>query len=124
MIVLGIRYLLIFLIRIGDIVFYYAPFIGELDIMSHYHAELIPLDYETFKYVNDTDLQEYHYWNENELQFESIGISQLYRSDYTDKKYPRPPSTTLYTVISLETAFIIFWAMMIMYGLIFRKPTV
>ena len=116
--VLGIRYLLIFLIRIGGIVFYYAPFNGELDIMSHYHAELIPLHYETFKYVNDTDLQEYHYWNEIELEFQSIGISQLYRSNYTDIKLPRPPSTTLYTIISFGTAYIIFWAMMIMYGLI------
>ena len=116
--VLGIRYLLIFLIRIGDIVFCFAPFIGELDIMSHYHAESIPLDYETFTYINDTDLQEYHYWNENEQEFQSIGISQLYRSDYTKPKYPQPPSSTLYTVISLGTAFSIFWAMIIMYGLI------
>ena len=116
--VLGLRYLLIFLIRISDIVFYYAPFIGELDIMSHYQAESIPLDYETFKYVNDTDLQEYHYWNENEQEFQSISISKLYRSDYTDTRYPPPPSATLYTVISLNTAFITFWAMMIMYGLL------
>ena len=116
--VLGIRYLLIFLIRIGDIVFCFAPFIGELDIMSHHHAESIPLDYKTFKYVNDTDLHEYHYWNENENEFESISISQLFRSDYNNTEYPQPPSTTLYTVISLGTAFIIFWVMMISYGLI------
>ena len=116
--VLGIRYLLIFLVRICAIVFYYAPFIGILDIMSHHHAESIPLDYETFRYVNDTDLQEYHYWNEIELEFQSIGISQLYRSDYNDTEYPQPPPSTLYTVISIGTAFIIFCAMMIMYGLI------
>jgi hypothetical protein len=118
MIVLGIRYLLIFLIRIGDIVFYYAPFIGVLDIMSHNYAESIPLDYETFTYVNDTVLQEYHYWNEIELEFQSIGISQLYRADYTDTKYPQPPSTTLYTIISLGKAYIIFWAILIIYGLV------
>ena len=120
--VLGLRYLLIFLIRIGAIVFYFAPFIGILDIMSHHHAESIPLDYEAFSYVNDTDTNpslEYHYWNEIELEFQSIGISQLYRSNYTDNpKNPQPPSITLYTVIPLGTAYIIFWAMMIMYGLI------
>ena len=117
--VLGIRYLLIFLIRIGAIVFYFGPFVGALDIMSHHHGESIPLDYETFKYVNDTDLQEYHYWNDIELEFQSIGISQLYRSDYTDNNYPpKSPSITLYTVIPLGTAFIIFWAMLIMYGVI------
>ena len=117
-VVLGVRYLLIFLIRIGAIVFYYAPFIGVLDIMSHNYAESIPLDYETFTYVNDTDLQEYHYWNEIELEFQSIGISQLYRVDYTDTKYPQPPSTMLYTIISLGTAYIIFWAILIIYGLV------
>lgn len=86
--------------------------------MSHHHAESIPLDYETFQYVNVTDLQEYHYWNENELEFQSIGISQLFRSDYNDTKHPLPPSITLYTVIPLGTAFIILWSLMIMYGLI------
>jgi hypothetical protein len=117
--VLGIRYLLIFLIRIGAIVFYFAPFIGILDIMSHYHAESIPLNYEAFAYVNDTEPnQEYHYWNEIDLEFQSIGISQLYRSDYNDTEHPQPPSITLYTVIPLGTAFIIFGTMMIMYGLI------
>ena len=89
--------------------------------MSHHHAESIPLDYETFNYVNDTDTNpslEYHYWNENENEFESISISQLFRSDYNNTEYPRPPSITLYTAISLGTAFIIFWAMMIIYSLL------
>ena len=117
-VILGVRYLLIFLIRIGAIVFYFGPFVGVLDIMSHHYAESIPLDYETFKYINDTDLQEYHYWNEFELEFQSIGISQLYRSDYNDTEYPEPPSITLYTVISLGTAFIIFCSLMVLYGLI------
>ena len=117
--VLGLRYLLIFLIRVGAIVFYFGPFVGVLDIMSHHHAESIPLDYETFNYVIENDPnQEYHYWNENEKEFQSIAISQLYRSDYNNTEYPRPPSSTLYTVISLGSAYIIFWAMMIMYGLI------
>ena len=119
--VLGLRYLLIFLIRIGTIVFYFAPFIGILDIMSHHHAESIPLDYEAFSYVNDTLTNpslEYHYWNEKEQNFQSISISQLYRSEYTDTKFPLPPSPTLYTVISLGTGYIFFWAMMVMYGLI------
>ena len=117
--VLGLRYLLIFLIRIGAIVAYFGPFVGILDIMSHHHAESISLDYDTFKYVllNDPN-QEYHYWNKKELEFQSIAMSHLYRSDYNNTEYPRPPYPTLYTVISLGTAYIFFWAMMIMYGLI------
>ena len=116
------KYLLVFLMRVVCIVFYFAPFIGLLDIMSHYHAEKIPLDYEIFKSLNETDDQSFHYWNDIEQKFQSVPISQLYRSEYlhsnrTKLFYPDPPSTNLYTLISLGNAFAIFLGFYVIYGL-------
>ena len=41
---LGIRYLFIFINRIGAIVAYFSPFLGLLGIMNHYQAEKLALD--------------------------------------------------------------------------------
>jgi hypothetical protein len=86
--------------------------------MSIYQAETFALDYESFRYINDTENQQYQYWNEVEDKFQSISISQLYRSNYTNTEYPQPPSITKYTLITMQTAFIIFWLMYLIYALI------
>ena len=86
--------------------------------MSHYQAETIPLHYKLFKNLNDTDDKRYHYWNLIEKDFQSLPVSQLFRSDYSDPTYPQPPSTKVYTVISLGDAFVIFGAFYVIYGLV------
>ena len=48
--VLGLRYMFILLIRIVSIVTYYAPFTGIMDIMAHYQAETIALDFDNFRF--------------------------------------------------------------------------
>ena len=66
----------------------------------------------------------YHYWNPLNDQFENISIAQLFRSDYSsysDTKLPDPPSTNLYTGISLGPAFALFWILFIVYGLIITR---
>ena len=66
----------------------------------------------------------YHYWNPFNDQFENISIAQLFRSDYSnysDTKLPDPPSSNLYTGISLGPAFILFWILFIVYGLIITQ---
>ena len=50
--ILGIRYLFVFLQRIGCIVMYFSPFIGLLGMMNHYHAELFHLSPETMNNFN------------------------------------------------------------------------
>jgi hypothetical protein len=42
------RYLFVFLIRVGCIVTYFAPFIGNLGVMNHYQAETLSLDPDTY----------------------------------------------------------------------------
>ena len=62
-ITLGFRYLLIYIIRVGSIVTFFAPYIGLLGIMNHYHAETISLDYDTWMNIIDSTDGHYHYWN-------------------------------------------------------------
>lgn len=113
-ILLGIRYLLIFLVRICAIVSYFAPFLGLLGILNHYQAERYALHYELFKNINDingTNDQQFHYWNPYEDEFQSINIQELFRSNYTISDEPTRPPPTYYTGISLGYAFVIFCVM-------------
>ena len=41
------RYIFVFLIRVGCIVTYFAPFVGNLGVMNHYQAETLSLDANT-----------------------------------------------------------------------------
>ena len=120
--VLYLRYLCVFLIRISCIVAYYAPYIGLLDILSHHQAEKISLDAKSWCHINGTDDQSFHYWNQREDKFQSVKIENLFRSVYGDcsdnsaSKLPEIPSTSLYTIIRLGTAFGLFWAFYTLYA--------
>ena len=52
--ILSLKYLLIFNIRVGCIVTYFAPFIGLLGILDHYQAEKTPIDPDTYKNINES----------------------------------------------------------------------
>ena len=81
--------------------------------MAHYQAETIPLHFDLFNSTKD-----FHYWNPDEEDFQSVPMEQLFRSNYSDTLYPQPPSTKIYTVISLGHAFVIFGVLYVVYGLI------
>ena len=86
-VVLGLRYLLIFFIRVVCIVTYFSPYIGLLGIVDHYEAErLYHLDYSTYKSFDSTF---YEYWNPIQEKFKAVNISRLFRSDYTDPSNPK-----------------------------------
>ena len=112
--ILGMRYLFIFLVRIGCIVGYFSPFIGLLGIMDHYQAETIPLNYETFKRLNGT----YHYWNPLDQKIDSVRVEELFRSDYSNTKHPGLPSITHYTGVKLGMAFTLFWMFYLVYAIL------
>ena len=122
-ILLFFRYLLLFFIRIGAIVTYYAPYIGLLGILDHYQAETLPLDPKIWCNINSTDDQQYHFWNPLNDQFESVKVSDLFRSNYAKcsdssvTMYPGYPSTELYTGIKFGRAFGLFWVLYLFYGL-------
>ena len=63
----------------------------------------------------------YHYWNPINEKLEAVNLSKLFRSDYSmssDTKLPDPPSPEVYTVITLGTAFVLFGAFYLFYGLL------
>ena len=45
-------------------------------------------------------------------------MSDLFRSDYRDIDTPKRPQSTLYTLISLKTAFYLFGVGYVLYGLL------
>ena len=59
----------------------------------------------------------YHYWNPRTNEFKNVTIDTLFRSNYTTITAPRPPPTTLYTIIKLRTVFILFWTGYLLYGI-------
>ena len=60
----------------------------------------------------------YHYWNPIEDEFQSVNITKLFRSEYPNGEYPVPPPTTMYTLIKLRTAFVLFWIGLLFYALL------
>ena len=117
-ILLFCRYMFVYMIRVVCIVSYYAPFIGQLDILNHYQAETIHLDHETWKRFNKSLFQ---FWNPIEEDFQEKNISDLFRSDYSDPKSPLPPPSTIYTIITLGTATGLFVTSYVLYGLFLSK---
>ena len=117
-IILALRYFFIFIIRVGSIVTYFSPFFGLLDIMAHSIAEKISLLPETWFKFNGSIDGHYHYWNEMQKEYQSIHISQIFRSDYLESEQPKPPSTTEYTLINLGVAYILFWVVYLAYAIV------
>merc|ERR1740129_1106726 len=106
------------MIRMVCFVSYYAPFIGQLGMLNHYHAETIHLDYEIWKGFNESLFQ---FWNPIDEDFQERNISELFRSNYSDPESPEQPPSTIYTLLSLGTATGLFVAFFLLYGLFLSK---
>lgn len=115
--IVGMRYLLIFVIRICSFVTYFAPYLGSLDIMAHYQAETVILDLDTFKSLNKTG---FHFINTITNEIQSVEASKIFRADYnnTHPELSQPPPTTVYTLIKLKTASIWFCVIFLTYSVI------
>jgi len=115
--IVGMRYLLIFVIRICSYVTYFAPYLGTLDIMAHYQAETVILEIEMFKTLNKTG---FYFINTINNEIQSVPISKIFRADYnnTHPELSQPPPTTVYTLITLKTASIWFCIIFVLYSVI------
>ena len=72
-----------------------------------------------FFYFNFTDHDfSFHFWNPNATKFQTVPLSDLFRSDYADIDTPKRPQSSLYTLVRLKTAFCLFWMGYILYGLL------
>ena len=113
--VLGLRALIIFVVRICCCVAFFAPFLGLGGIMDHYTAERISLDGRLFSRLNATDTS-FHFWNNRTDTQDSVALSDIFRSDYTDLDNPLHPAYTVYTGVSLRTAYLSFCALIPLYA--------
>ena len=122
-ILLGLRALLVYLVRVGCLVAYFAPFLGLLDCLNHYHMEKITLadtsDFE-FSFRSTLDFYQnsssvFHYWNNETEQPEKLGLRSVFRTNFNDQS--QPIDSSLYTSITLGVAYGIFWFGFLIFGL-------
>ena len=77
-IILGLRAMIFTISRVGCLVAFFCPYLGLLDLLAHWEAERIPLNYA---HMNRA---EFVYYNHMSDMTERIPIEHLYRSDYKD----------------------------------------
>ena len=129
-IILGFRALLVYIVRVGCFIAYFAPFLGLLDCMNHYHMEQILLaNSSRFKAAETTDIllkstfefyrnrsSIFHYWNNETNQPESVPLSSIFRTDPKDPT--KPINSTVYTSIGLGQAYYIFCLGLLFYSIV------
>ena len=108
--VLGLRSFLCTITRIACIILFFAPFLGLLDLMSHWKAEQYSFEpSDGIDILNDN----FTYWNSELEAIESIPFRDLYRLDL-----PQPPSYSFYTGLQLKWAYLAFFALLLTQALI------
>ena len=102
-VLLAFRSLLVYSVRLSCVVAFFGPFLGLFNVLAHWHAEQMVLDFRVF----------------NQTLGESWrSLDTIYRANYSDPQHPVPPSYTLYTQISLGTSFAVFLALLTLQGLV------
>ena len=118
---LYLRYIVLYPIRIGVYVAFFSASIGLLGVLNHYHAEFSKfLDPEIWCNINSTTGGHFSYWDSTTDQFQSVKVSDIFRSTYNcseTQKFPGLPSSQLYTVISFGQAYGLFLGFYVIYGL-------
>jgi hypothetical protein len=84
-------------------------------MMNHHHAERFPLDPKIWENLKKRD---FHYLSAITGQYQTIPVSELFRSNNPTDGTPSPPPITIYTYITLKTAYILFGAFFILYALL------
>ena len=90
--------------RFGAFFFYFAVYLGQLNMLAHWKAEqtsfamihmvgFLPNVLSPEEWINDS----FSYWSEDDNVISSVPFRMLYRSKYTTTP-PTPPSYTMYTL--------------------------
>eukprot|EP00092_Neocalanus_flemingeri_P080309 GFUD01100156.1.p1 GENE.GFUD01100156.1~~GFUD01100156.1.p1 ORF type:complete len:1047 (+),score=211.36 GFUD01100156.1:131-3271(+) len=99
--IIGLRVFLVTAVRVLAIFFFFAPFLGQMNILAHWRADQI-----TFQMTRGGawDNLTYSFWSETSQKILSVPFNSLYHAT--------PPSYSLYTGVELSTAFFIFWILL------------
>ena len=121
---LYLRYIILYPIRIGVNVTFFSTSLGLLGVLNHYRAEISKaLDPEIWCYINGTTSQLFQYWDSTKDQNESVKVSDIFRSTYNCSDLENPqflkiPPPKLYSVINFGLACGLFLGFHVIYGLI------
>ena len=108
-ILLAVRSLLVYSVRLSCIVAFFGPFLGLFNVLAHWKAEQMVLDFKVF--------------NRSHLYTSlkgsgSLPLEVVYRANYSDPENPLPPSYTIYTQVTLGTSFALFLVLLIIQSLV------
>jgi hypothetical protein len=106
---LGFRALVAYTSRIGCFVMFFTPFMGLMGCLAHWTAEQVPLNPKVFAELQDQG--DFHYWDG---QAAKVVPGTLFRSNYSDTSHPAPPKYTVYSVVTLQAAYCIFWGLLLL----------
>ena len=113
---LGTRALMAYTTRIFTFVIFFGPFLGLGSCLAHWTGELIPLNTEVLQGL--TNRGYYQYWDVKAGKEMKIEPAELYRTKHSNPLYPTPPEYTVYTAISLQAAYFIFWALLLLQSIL------
>ena len=105
---LAVRSLLVYSVRLSCVVAFFGPFLGLFNVLAHWRAEQMVLEFKVFNRSQTFSSLE---------MSGSLPIDAIYRADYSTTD-PLPPSYTLYTQVSLGTAFAFFLVLIVTQALV------
>ena len=106
---LAVRSLLVYLVRLSCVVAFFGPFLGLFNVLAHWKAEQMLLD---FKVSNRSNI----YGNPERTG--SHILKAFFKADYSDPENPLPPSYAIYTQATLGTSFAFFLVLITIQGLV------
>ena len=101
-IVLAFKVFLAAVLRIAIFFFYFAPFLGLLNLLAHWQADQTPFANPLFQNKS------YTYWDLTDNTTKTVPFKKLHLT------YPgsEPPHYSHYTVLGLGQAYLVFWAVL------------
>merc|ERR1719458_1021158 len=105
---LAVRSLLVYSVRLSCVVAFFGPFLGLFNVLAHWRAEQLVLEFKVF--------------NRNQIftspeMSGSLPIDAIYRANYSTTD-PEHPSYTLYTQVTLGTSFAFFLVLIVTQALV------
>ena len=108
--------------RISCYLLYFAVYLGLEDLLAHWRAERV------FRLPPGmTNTSNFYYWDPEQQEAKSLPLVSVFRvlTSSGDQHTPDRPSYTLYTIFTLEEAYLNFWLMTLihMYLIVMVKLT-
>jgi hypothetical protein len=81
-----------------------------MNCLAHWTAEKVPLHADVFAGLQDRG---FHYWDVEAGRAVKVAPETIYRA-YSDASNPIPPEYTVYTVVTIKAAYLLFWGLLLL----------